>query len=328
MQRLYDRTRDSDSHYMHNAITVVTMRIIHDLHQVNIERETVLTIGAFDGLHLGHQDLLRRLVRRARQTERFGGVVTFDPLPRAILSPANNAICLTTTDDKIGLLEQWGLDILAILPFTPELARTSARDFAQMLYQHLHMTELWVGWDFALGRGREGNVPILKKLGTAMGFHVHVITPVRDGEVLISSTQIRNLLSAGRVHEAAEMLGRYHQLKARVVTGAARGKQLGFPTANLQVPPHCALPANGVYAVYVTTRSKRYSAVANIGFRPTFGGGDRNVEVHLLDFSGDLYGEEISVQFVERLRDERHFPDTAALRAQIEQDIARAREIL
>jgi len=304
------------------------MKIIHDLQEANVTRDTVLTVGAFDGLHLGHQDLLRRLIRRARQTERLSGAVTFDPLPRTVLDPSNNAICLTTSEEKIELLQQWGLDLLVILPFTAELARTSARDFLQLLCEHLRMTELWVGWDFALGRGRKGDVHTLKKLGASMGFHVHVITPVRDGEVVISSTQIRHLLSQGRVDEAAEMLGRYHQLKARVVQGIARGRELGFPTANLQVPAHCLVPANGVYAVYAIVQDKRYPAVANIGTRPTFGGGERNIEVHLLDFSADLYGEEISVQFVQRLRDERHFPSAKALRAQIEQDIARAREIL
>jgi len=304
------------------------MRIIHGLHQANPERETVLTIGAFDGLHLGHQALLRRLVSRARQTERLSGVVTFDPLPRAILAPANNAICLTSIEDKIELLGQWGMDLLVILPFTLELARTSARDFVRILCDRLCMSELWIGWDFALGRGREGDVRTLKKLGKAMGFHVHVVAPVSNGEAVVSSTQIRNLLSAGRVREAAEMLGRYHQVKGCVVAGIGRGRQLGFPTANLQVSLHCAVPASGVYAVYATVRGKRHAAAANIGFRPTFGVGERSVEVHLLDFNGDLYGEEISVQFVERLRDERRFPTAEALRAQIEQDIAEAQEIL
>jgi riboflavin kinase/FMN adenylyltransferase len=304
------------------------MRIIRDLHQAKLGRETVLTIGAFDGLHLGHQQLLRQLIRRARETERISAVLTFDPLPRTVLDPASNAICLTTTDDKIEVLEQWGLDVLVILPFTRELALTSARSFVQMLCDHLHMSELWVGWNFALGRGRTGNVSALTRLGRDMGFQLQVIEPVRDGEVVISSTQIRNLIAAGRVREVAEMLGRYQQLRGFVVPGKGRGKQLGFPTANLQVAEHCAVPASGVYAAYATIRSKRYPAAVNIGFRPTFGAGERNVEVHLLDFDGDLYGEEMGVQFVERLRTERRFPDADALRVQIEKDVTRAREIL
>ena len=304
------------------------MRIIRDLHQANIGRATILTIGAFDGLHLGHQELLRRLIRRARQTERISAVLTFDPLPQTVLEPARNSICLTTVEDKIRLLEQWGLDLLVILPFTEEVAHTSARDFVQMLCEHLRMTELWVGWDFALGHGRTGNVSTLKKLGQAMGFHLHVIEPVSDGEVVISSTEIRNLIADGRVREAAEMLGRYHQLRGLVVPGEGRGKQLGFPTANLQVPHHCAVPAMGVYAAYATIKGKRYPAVVNIGFRPTFGAGERTVEVHLLEFYGDLYGEETHIQFVERLRAERRFPNAEALCVQIEKDIAKAREIL
>ncbi len=313
------------------------MRIIRDLHQANIGRETVLTIGAFDGLHLGHQELLRRLIRRARQTERISGVLTFDPLPRAVLDPITNTTCLITTEDKIKLLEKWGVDLLVILPFTRELANTSARRFVQMLCEHLHMTELWVGWNFALGHRRTGNVSALKKLGEAMGFHLHVIEPVSDGEVVISSTAIRNLIAEGRVREAAEMLGRYHQVKGLVVPGEGRGKQLGFPTANLQLPEHCAVPAVGVYAVYAIISGKCYPAVVNIGFRPTFGAGERNavppsvervMEVHLLRFDGDLYGEQITIQFVERLRKERRFSDADALCRQIKKDVARAQEIL
>jgi len=304
------------------------MRIIRDLHQAQSEHETVLTIGAFDGLHLGHQDLLQQLIHRTQQTDRVSGVVTFDPLPRTILHPASNTICLTTTEDKIELLTQWGLDLLVILPFTPELARTSARDFVQMLCEYLHMTELWIGWDFSLGRGRAGNASALTKLGKAMGFHVHVIDPVRDGPVVISSTQIRHLITAGRVREAAEMLGRYHQLRAVVISGEGRGKRLGFPTANLQLSEHCAVPASGVYAAYVAYREQRFPAVANIGCRPTFGEEEHGVEAHLLDLDGNLYGEHIGLQFVERLREERRFPNAEALCAQIEKDIAQAREIL
>lgn len=309
------------------------MRIIRDIHEADLERDTVMTIGTFDGLHLGHQDLLKRLVRRAWQTYRLSAVVTFDPHPRAVLSGPNNVVCLTTTADKIALFEQWGLDLLVILPFTLELARTSARDFMQMLIQHLRMTELWVGWDFALGRGREGNVPALKKLSEAMGFQVHVIAPVSEGDVVISSTHIRNLLSAGRVAEAAEMLGRYYRVTGRVVPGVGRGKALGFPTANLQVSPQCAVPRSGVYAAYATVHNRRYLAAVNIGARPTFtqnpaGGAESTIEVHLLDFDGDLYGEEITVQFVERLRDERRFPDADALRAQIARDVAKSREVM
>lgn len=304
------------------------MQIIHDLTEANLERETVLTVGTFDGLHLGHQDLLKRLVRRARLTSRLSAVLTFDRPPRAVLAPESNKVCLTSLEDKLTLFQQWGVDVLVILPFTPELASTTARDFVQGLVQRLRMSELWVGWDFALGRRREGDVPALKKLGQELGYEVHVLAPVQEGDVVVSSTQIRNLLSAGRVREAAELLGRYHQIKGRVVPGIGRGRELGFPTANLELESPCILPPTGVYAAYVYVGSARYAAALNIGLRPTFGASERTLEAHLLDFEGDLYGQQMLVQFVERLRDERRFPDADALRAQIARDIAQARDVL
>jgi riboflavin kinase/FMN adenylyltransferase len=304
------------------------MRIIRDLEQVNLQQPSVVTIGAFDGLHLGHRELLVQLVRQARSTQRLSVVVTFDPLPREVLAPESNMTCLMTIEDKVKLLEAWGLDIAIVLPFTVELSRTSARDFVQLLCQHLHLTELWVGWDFALGRGRTGDVAALQRFGQAMGFVVHVVEPVQDGEVVISSTEIRKLIGAGRVREAAEMLGRYHILKGRVIHGDGRGRRLGYPTANLDVFSHCAVPAHGVYAVYASFASTRHSGVANIGIRPTFGPGKTTIEVHILNFQGQIYGQEMSIEFVDHLRSERRFANQEALCGQIVEDVARAREIL
>lgn len=304
------------------------MRIIRDLNQAHVERDTVLTIGAFDGLHLGHQTLLRRLMQSAREANRLSGVVTFDPPPRRVLDPGSNMLCLTTTEDKIELLEAWGVDILVIVHFTWEVARTSARDFVWPLRERLRMAELWVGWNFALGRGREGDAAALQRLGQEMGFDVHIVEPVREGEVPISSTQIRNLLGAGRVREAAEMLGRYYQLSGIVVSDAGRERQLGHPTATLHVQHICTLLHSGAYAAYAIARGKRYPAVVYIGTHATFGEGQPAVEVHLPDFAGELQGEMLRVQFVERLGDERRFASGQALRTQIEKDVARAREIL
>lgn len=304
------------------------MKIIRDLHQANIEGETALTIGAFDGLHLGHQELLRRLIRRAQQTQRLSGVVTFDPLPKAVLSPASNLICLTTVEDKIELLEQWGLDLLVILPFTPELARTSARDFVQGLCTHLRMTELWVGWNFALGYGREGNVRTLKKLGKEMGFRVHVIAPVSSGEIAISSTQIRNLLSAGQVSEAAEMLGRYYQVRAYALSETEYDGQLDLSSVRLQFVPHCALPDSGVYAAYALIQGRPYPAVMEISFAATPEGQESTGRIYLLDFHSNLGSEEIRVQFVEQLRQQPYSMDSYVRRLQIEKDVAKAREVL
>lgn len=304
------------------------MQVIRDLSQASVERETILTIGAFDGLHLGHQGLLKQLMRSAQEANRLSGVVTFDPLPRTVLTPDSSFICLTTIEDKIELLQTWGLDLLVIVPFSWEVARTSARDFVRPLRDRLRMVELWVGWNFALGRGREGDAAALTKLGQELGFEVRVIAPVSEGGAAISSTQIRSLLGTGRVREAAEMLGRYYQFSGIVGPGVGQKRQVGFPTANLRVENICTLLASGIYATYVTVQDKRYLAVANIGVRPTFQDGKPTIEVHLLDFDGGLVGERIRVQFVERLRDERRFASVKALRTQIKKDIAKARDIL
>jgi riboflavin kinase/FMN adenylyltransferase len=178
------------------------MKILHNLQQADIQQETVLTVGAFDGVHLGHRQLLERMMRRARETGRTSGLVTFDPLPRAVLNREGNAVCLVSLQDKIELLAQWGLDLLVVLPFTTELANTSARDFVAGLCQHLRLGELWIGWDFALGRGRTGNAAALTRLGEQMGFEVEVIEAVHEGTAVISSTEIRRLLAEGRVQEA------------------------------------------------------------------------------------------------------------------------------
>ncbi len=304
------------------------MRVIRDLSQASVERETVLTIGAFDGLHLGHQSLLRGLMRSAQEAKRLSGVVTFDPLPREVLTSSCGLLCLTSIEDKIELLQSWGLDLLVIVGFTPEVARTSARDFVWPLRDRLRMAELWVGWNFALGRGREGDVPALQKLGQEMGFDVHVIEPVSDGGAVISSTQIRALLSAGRVREAAEMLGRYYQFRGVVVPGAEPERQAGFTTAHLRVEKVCSLLASGVYATYVIAQDRRHPAVAEISAPPAHQEDKPIIKVHLPDFDSELVGEQIKVQFVERLRDERRFTSDKASRAQTRKDMVRAGEIL
>jgi riboflavin kinase/FMN adenylyltransferase len=305
------------------------VQVIRDLAQAQVEHDTVLTIGAFDGLHMGHQDLLRRLIQSARECQRRSGVVTFDPLPRTLFAPDNAVICLTTIEDKVELLESWGVDLLIIIPFTWEVAQTSARDFVHPLRERARMVDLWVGWNFALGRGREGDVAQLKRLGSDMGFTVHVVEPVRDGAVIVSSTQIRNLLNAGQVREAAEMLGRFYQFWGVIVPAVGRERHVGFPTARLQVLDVCTLPASGVYAGYVTARKQVHRAVANIGTcGPSFEPAAPVVEVHLLDVGEVVSGERVRLQFVERLRDERRFSSVEASRRQTHKDIAQAREIL
>jgi riboflavin kinase/FMN adenylyltransferase len=305
------------------------MEIIDDLSKINLNSDTIIAVGAFDGVHRGHQYLIQQMVEEARQTKRLAGLITFHPHPSAVLSPYNPTYYLSTPGEKAALLEQLGLDILAILPFDHEMAQTSAHDFIAQVRRHLHMAELWVGTDFALGRAREGDVETLRALGQELGFTVRVIEPLTWQGQIISSTRIRSLLLKGRVRQAAQMLGRYPSLAGEVMRGSQRGHCLGFPTANLEVRKERVIPADGVYAVYARLGKERHQGVANIGLRPSFEiGGERIVEVHILDFEEDIYGCDLVVEFVERLRDERRFADVEELKAQIKRDIAQARRIL
>ncbi len=305
------------------------MEIIDDLSSVNLNSETIITIGAFDGIHRGHQHLIQQMVEEAKKTNRLAGLITFYPHPDAVLSPYNPTRYLSTPGEKAAILEKMGLDLLAILPFDRKMAQTPARDFIDRVHRHLHMAELWVGADFALGRAREGDVDSLRMLGQELGFTVRVVEPVRWQGQVISSTRIRSLILRGKVHQAAQLLGRYPSLAGKVVRGSQRGHCLGFPTANLEVRRERVVPADGIYAVYARLGEERYLGVANIGVRPSFEvGGKRIVEVHILDFNEDIYGCDLVVEFVERLREERRYSDVEQLKAQIKRDIAQARRIL
>ena len=305
------------------------MEIIDNLPSANLNGDTILTIGAFDGVHRGHQHLIKQRVEETRHTEQLAGLITFYPHPSAVLSPYNPTRYLSTPGEKAALLERLGLDILAILPFDQDMAQTSARDFVVLVSQHLRLAELWVGEDFALGRGREGDVKALRALGQELGFTVRVIEPLTWQGQIISSTRIRSLLLKGKVRQAAQLLGRYPSLAGEVVRGSQRGHCLGFPTANLEVRQERVVPADGIYAVYARLGEDRHQGVANVGVRPSFElGGQRIVEVHILDFDEHIYGCDLVVEFVERLRDELRFTDVEELKAQIERDIAQARHIL
>ncbi|MFQ5812703.1 MAG: bifunctional riboflavin kinase/FAD synthetase [Anaerolineae bacterium] len=305
------------------------MEIIDDLSKANLNSDTIITVGAFDGVHRGHQHLIQQMVEEARHTERLTGLITFHPHPSAVLSPYNPTRYLSTPGEKAALLERLGLDILAILPFNQDMAQTSARDFVVLVSRHLHMAELWVGEGFALGRAREGDVEALRALGQDLGFTVRVIEPLAWQGQIISSTRIRSLLLKGKVRQAAQLLGRYPSLAGEVVRGSQRGHCLGFPTANLEVRRERVVPADGIYAVYARLGEERHQGVANVGVRPSFEiGGQRIVEVHILDFEEAIYGCDLVVEFVERLREERHYSDVEELKAQIERDIVQARRIL
>lgn len=304
------------------------MRIIYNLAQATKECEVIITIGAFDGVHVGHQHLIKHLVQRARETESVSAVVTFHPHPRTVLYPEKPTLYLTTLQEKTKLLGELGLDLLVILPFTSTLAHTSAGDFIRSICDHLRIGELWIASGFALGHNREGDVGYLRQVGRQRGFDVVVIEPLRLGGEVVSSSRIRSLVMEGRVEEAAELLGRYPRLTGRVVVGAGRGKGMGFPTANLAVDEGRVIPANGVYAVHAHLGAENHDGVANIGLRPTFDGSARTVEAHILDFEGELYGTELILEFVKRLRPERRYASADKLISQMQQDVESARIVL
>lgn len=304
------------------------MLLIDNLEQANLSRDTVITIGAFDGVHRGHQFLIKSLIQRAQETERLAGLVTFHPHPAAALNPDTPLRYLTTQGEKVALLERLALDVVAILPFDRKMAQMPAEEFVRLLVDRLHMRELWIGQDFALGRGREGDADALTEMGKRLGFTTRVVPPLLMDDEPVSSTRIRALLRRGKVREATRLLGRYPSLVGEVVPGARRGRLLGYPTANLEVREERAVPRDGVYAVFVLLGNERHFGVSNIGVRPSFDNGARTVETYILDFDRDIYGYDLLVEFVERLRSERRFADVEELKAQIRKDVQKARRIL
>ncbi len=305
-----------------------TMRELTNLTEHLPEAETCVTIGSFDGLHLGHQFLLRQLVACARSPGRQSIVLTFHPHPRAVLQPESLPTTLSSPEERAQMMAALGVDWLVTLPFTRELAATPAQEFLASLVGALRLRELWVGPGFALGRNREGGLAALQQMAPGLGFAIHIVPPLEIDGAPVSSTRIRTLLAEGDVARAADLLGRPYAFQAEVVHGAARGRTLGFRTANLSVTATRAMPLDGVYAVRAVLGETRWPGVASIGIRPSFDAGERNLEVHLLDFEGDLYGQPLRVEFVQRLRPNRRFDDVQELIVQVQQDMADARRIL
>ena len=292
------------------------------------ERESVLTIGVFDGVHVGHQHLLDYLKRRALAGDHLAGVVTFVQHPLEVLSPRTQLLRLTSQEERTRLLHELGIDFVVPLSFTSEMAQLPAADFVSLLRKHLRMRGLVVGPDFALGKGREGDVFTLHSLGKELGFWVEVVSPmVLDGDVA-SSTNIRQALAQGDVATVRRLLGRPYALIGQVGHGDERGWQLGFPTANLEVNSRQALPSDGVYATRAYVGNQAFLSVTNIGKRPTFGEGKRTVEVYILGFEGGLYGEQLRLELVDRLRPEKRFSSPEELKAQIGKDVEQAISIL
>lgn len=288
-------------------------------------RPVVATIGAFDGIHRGHHLLIGQVVDRAKALGLPSVCVTFDPHPDLVIYPDRQLAYLTDRDEKARVLAQLGLDHVQIVEFTPAVSMLRPAEFLGLISEKAPLAELWVGSDFALGRGRSGSIAALAELGRTVGFALHVVPPQRSDHEVISSTLIRGLLSQGKVRQANRLLGRRYRISGIVESGAQRGRQLGFPTANIKPDSRRALPADGVYAAIVPLEGSEYRAVANLGSRPTFKEGERLLEVHLLDAKLDLYDRKLDVDFVARLRDTQRFASIEDLRDQIVRDADAAR---
>ena len=304
------------------------MRIDQELAALRVERDSMLTVGVFDGVHRGHRRLIAQLVEQARQTGRAAGVVTFRNHPAAVLRADFQPQYLTTLEQRLELLRQTGVDFVAPITFDAELSRLDAREFAARLVSSLRMRGLVVGADFAMGHGRSGDAATLAELGEEMGFTVRAVDLLADGPLTVKSTSIRRALAAGDVESVANMLGRNFSAEGVVAEGDKRGRELGFPTANLETPPGLAVPANGIYAAWAEVDGDRHMAAVSIGVRPTFGEHPRAIEAYLLEYQGNLYGKTMRLEFVAHLRDELKFDTVEALVAQMRDDVRTTSEIL
>lgn len=292
------------------------------------DRPVALSIGNFDGVHLGHRALLAPLRRAADELAGEAVVLTFEPHPRCVLSPEDCPSSLTTLDEKRSLLAAAGVDRLVVLEFTPELSRWSPEDFCGRLESSFDLRRLVVGHDFALGHERAGDTSFLAGRGRGRGWTLDTVEAVQVDGQPVSSSRIRGALVAGELSTAGRLLGHAYFLDGRVEHGERVGTSLGYPTANISIAANKCLPARGIYAMWVRLDARWHPAATSLGYRPTFGGDHLTVETHLLDFAADIYGRRVRCAFAVRLREERTYPDGEALREQIRLDVERARELL
>ncbi|WP_419787349.1 bifunctional riboflavin kinase/FAD synthetase [Pseudodesulfovibrio sp.] len=306
---------------------MITVRTIDEIKEA--VAGSCVTIGNFDGVHKGHQKLIRLACARAEARDLTSVVVTFDPHPLRVLRPDTGLPFITLTEQKLELISQYGPQVCLLLHFDMELARLDPETFVtRYLVDGLGMKEMIIGYDYHLGKGRSGNFETLVSLGEKYGFTVDRLDPVSIDGAVVSSTRIRDLVQAGSVWQVRPLLGRFYQVQGEVVHGMNRGgRLLGFPTANIKLVDEL-FPKPGVYAIWVEANGSEYKGVANIGINPTFGNDALSVEAHLLDFKGDLYGSNIRVHFVQRIRDERKFSGIDELKARIAKDTDLGRQIL
>lgn len=290
-------------------------------------RPVVATVGTFDGVHLGHQQVIRQVARQAADLGGRSVLVTFDPHPLQVVRPSQAPKLLTTPDEKKPLLAALGLDHAVFLPFTPELQSRSPRRFVQeFLLDGVEMSRLVVGHDHGFGRGRAGNAELLGRIAGEEGFELDVVEPVRSEGTPVSSSAIRRALAEGRLSDANRALGRPYSMTGKVVRGDGRGSELGYPTANLRFPDDKLVPAAGIYACWAVTPAGRFPGALHVGPRPAFPGAEDTVEVHVLDFAGDLYGQQLTLELDSYVRPVAAFSDPRSLAEQIGRDVKQVRD--
>nr|HID58522.1 bifunctional riboflavin kinase/FAD synthetase [Desulfobacterales bacterium] len=308
------------------------MKVIEGIDPINIKKDfksLVITIGNFDGVHIGHQAIFAHVIEKAKKVNGVSGVMTFEPHPIRVLHPENRLPLITLYEQKVELIAKSGIDVLICVPFTTEFASITPHDFVKkILYEAIGVKAIIIGADYTFGKAREGTVSLLRKMGREYGFEVIIHPWVEEKNLRVSSTVIRKLVMEGRVEHAYKLLNRHYQIRGMVIPGHNRGgRVIGFPTANIKLYDELC-PKNGVYVVTVEYQGELYGGVANIGYKPTFSDHEHTVEIHILDFQGDIYNHKIRVNFITRLRGEKKFSSPAELSDQIKKDIKKAREIL
>lgn len=302
------------------------------LDDVNRSENTVLSVGTFDGVHAGHKVLVNRVLEKSKERNARSTIVTFDPHPRDIINPGSAGIrLLSTLEERAELLSDLGIDLMIVIPFDRDFSLLTSEQFVEdVIWQKIGVKEFVIGYDHHFGKDREGTIDTVKKLGGNFGFNTHVVSKQEVGHKTVSSTAIRNALQKnGDVALASTFLERHYILNGTVVHGDKRGEKIGYPTANLQTKaPNKVIPKRGVYAVWARVEGEYYGGMMNIGRRPTFDGEKETMEVHLFSFSMDIYGKDVQVQFVDRIRDEISFDGIETLKKQLERDEHTAKEIL
>lgn len=299
------------------------MKVFRSIKEIPYQENSYITLGTFDGIHVGHRKILRQLVEQSQNEGCRSVLVTFYPHPKSVVKMRDDSIALLTPlEEKIGLLQGSGLHSLLVLPFTPELAEMAPELFVKEIFlEGVGVKGLIIGYNHAFGRNREGSQDLLNRLGKQFGFTVDVIPSVEVDGQPVSSTRIRRLLMEGHVDQAGRILGNHYQIRGVVKKGRRLGNKLGFPTANIDVlGDNKLIPKDGVYAVFVTIETIRYKGMANLGFKPTFGKEEHSLEVFIHDFNGDIYKRKLTIEFIHRIRDEKKFNSLDHLKSQIESD--------